>query len=260
MNGVDFTPAANQDSSHTTLIIAHRGDSRRAPENTLPAFSSALESGADMVELDYVHSLDGVPVVFHDKYLDRKTNAEQVFKRGSIRVDSIELSELRKLDAGSWFNKRFAETTIPTLAEALDVIQERSSTVIERKGGDPRTCVELLKEKRLIDSVVVQAFDWDYLAGCHSLAPELTLAALGEGTLTDEKLEQIENMGAKIVGWNYKNIGTAQIESIHRRGLKVWVYTVNDQGRAKHLSKAGIDGMITDVPSELVLAINHEDR
>ena len=72
---VDQTPAEKLTTARRVLIIAHRGDSKAAPENTLPAFRSALRAGADLVELDYYHSSDGVPVVFHDRELDRTTDA-----------------------------------------------------------------------------------------------------------------------------------------------------------------------------------------
>ena len=107
--------------------------------------------------------------------------------------------------------------------------------------------------RALIDKVVVQAFDWDYLTDCHNRSPELLLAALGEGELTDAKLDELQTTGATIVGWNYKSIGTPEIEAIHSRGLKAWVYTVNDPSRARLLHDAGIDGIITDVPSQLLL-------
>ena len=164
------------------LVIAHRGDSKVAPENTLPAFASAVKAGADLVELDYYHSADGVPVVCHDADLDRTTDATTLWGGTKLKLTAKNLSELKQLDAGSWFGKRFAGTRIPTLAEALDTIQAGSVTLVERKGGDPATCIELLNQKKMLEQVVVQSFDWDYLAECHRLAPKLALAALGNNS------------------------------------------------------------------------------
>ncbi len=161
------------------LIIAHRGDSKVCPENTLPAFSSAVQAGSDLVELDYYHSADGVPVVFHDGDLDRTTNACRLWGGTKIKLADKSLAELRGLDAGDWFDAKFAGTKIPTLDEALDMIQNGSMTLIERKDGDPQTCVDLLDKKKLRDQVVVQAFDWEFLAGCHKIAPDVVLGALG---------------------------------------------------------------------------------
>lgn len=161
------------------LVIAHRGDSRVAPENTLPAFASAVKAGADLVELDYLHSADGIPVVMHDSELDRTTNACQVFGGTKIPLARKTLAELGQLDAGSWFDARFQGTRLPRLDESLDTIQNGSMTLIERKEGDAATCVKLLEDKKLLDQVVVQAFDWNYLKDCHALAPGVVLGALG---------------------------------------------------------------------------------
>ena len=232
-----------------TLVIAHRGDSKVAPENTLPAFASAVKAGADMVELDYYHSADGVPVVFHDAELDRATDAVRLWGDQKIKIGSKSLAELKLLDAGSWFNANFAGTRIPTLDEALDTIQAGSLTLVERKGGEPATCIELLRQKKLLDQVVVQAFDWDYLAGCHQIAPDLVLAALGHKEFTPEKLDQIAKTGARIVGWEDKYTSAATIAAIHARGWKAWVWTVDDPRRIEQLVQAKVDGIITNRPA-----------
>ncbi|KKK67784.1 hypothetical protein LCGC14_2950600, partial [marine sediment metagenome] len=108
------TPAQNRVASERVLVIAHRGDSKVAPENTLPAFASAVKVGSDLVELDYYHWSDGVPVVFHDRELDRTTNARRVWGGSEIKLDTKTLFDLRRLDAGSWFGANFAGTPIPT--------------------------------------------------------------------------------------------------------------------------------------------------
>ena len=159
-----LSPARRLVEADRVLVIAHRGDSKAYPENTLPAFESAVRIGADMVELDYVHTSDGVPVVIHDATLDRTTNAAQLWQGQKIRVDSKTLAEVRPLDAGAWFGPAFAGTKLPTLEEALDAIQSGSTTLIERKEGDAKTCVDLLERKELVGEVVVQSFDWNFLA------------------------------------------------------------------------------------------------
>src|SRR5262245_14376533 len=89
--------AAHRVASSRVLVIAHRGDSKVAPENTLPAFESAVRAQADLVELDYFHSSDGVPVVFHDDTLDRTTNAVKLWRATKIKIESKPLTELRRL-------------------------------------------------------------------------------------------------------------------------------------------------------------------
>ena len=231
------------------LIVAHRGDSKVAPENTLPAFASAVAAGSDLVELDYLHSSDGVLVVFHDQDLDRTTNARALWGGRRIPLASKTLAQLRVLDAGAWFDAQFAGTRIPTLGEALDTIQAGSITLIERKAGDPATCVELIKRKDLLDRVVVQSFDWEYLEGCHKLAGSLAIAALGRKECTPEKLDKIAKTGACVVAWQDKHTNAGTIAAIHARGYKAWVWTVDDPARVAELVKAKIDGIITNRPA-----------
>lgn len=237
------------------LIIAHRGDSKLAPENTLPAFSSAVKAGADFVELDYYHSADGIPVVFHDGDLDRTTNAKALWGGSKIKLTSKSLAELETLDAGGWFSPKFAGTKIPTLSAALDTIQAGSMTLIERKGGEPATCVNMLRDRGLIDRVVVQAFDWDYLAGCRQASSELTLAALGDKELTAERLDQIGKTGATVVAWDEKSTDERTIAAIHARGWKAWVWTVDSPARVGQLVAAKIDGIITNRPAQTRAAV-----
>lgn len=247
----EFSSAANLVNTNRILVIAHRGDNKVAPENTLPAFQSAVDVGCDLVELDYVHTKDGVPLVIHDETLDRTTDARKLWGGRKIPVVSKTLAELAPLDAGSWFSPRFRGTRLPTLDQSLDVIQNGSVTLIERKEGDAKTCVELLRKKGLIDKVVVQAFDWDYLRGVHELAPEITLGALGHDELTDDKIAAVQKTGAAVVGWQQVELTAEGIARLHAAGYRVWAWTVDDLDRAKELAAAGIDGIITDLPAKV---------
>lgn len=238
-----------------TLVIAHRGASADAPENTLPAFRLALEAKADLVELDTHHSADDVPMVFHDKDLKRTTDAQAVFGKTRLRVAERTRAELERLDAGTWFDARFAGTRIPTLEEALDVIQRGSMTLVERKSGDAETLVALLRRKGLLDTVVVQSFDWDFLADCRRLAPDLLLGALGSRSLDDAKLTAVRACGAAVVGWNHKYITPDVVARVHAAGFKLWVYTVNDDVRAVALAAMGVDGIISDRPAAIRAAL-----
>lgn len=244
-----MTAAKKMVDQSRVLVIAHRGASAENPENTLPSFQAAGEAGPDLIELDYYHSKDGVPVVFHDKTLDRTTNAIELFAENEIPVESLPLKELKRLDAGAWFGAQFAGTTIPTLEEAIAVIQPRSMTLIERKHGDAETCVRLLDRLSLKDQVVVQSFDWDYLTDCRDLDATLVLGALGSDELTEEKIQAAIAIGARVVGWNAKHLTAENIQLAKQRGLRVWAYTVNDAERARELIKDGIDGIITDRPA-----------
>jgi glycerophosphoryl diester phosphodiesterase len=246
------TPSQKLVRSSRLLITAHRGNSSVAPENTLPAFQAALDAKSDLIELDYYHANDGVPVVIHDRILDRTTNAEDVLGKPKLLVTDFSSEELRKLDAGTWFEDKFAGAKLPTLAESLDLIQRGSVTLIERKGGDAATLVRLLEEKKLLDDVVVQAFDWQFVADCRKLAPRLALCTLSGKPANLDQLQAAAATGADVIVWDHEKIGREQIAQIHQLGKKAWVYTVDDPARAKQLIAAGIDGIITNKPAEII--------
>jgi glycerophosphoryl diester phosphodiesterase len=246
------TPARKLVESQRLLVIAHRGDSKLAPENTAPAFKSAVDAKADLVELDYHHTSDGVPIVIHDGTLDRTTDALLHWTGKKIAVRSKTLDELRALDAGAWFGKKFSGTKLSTLAEALDVIQAGSTTLIEHKAGDAKTCIELLDANKMRGTVVVQSFNWDFLVDCRQIAPDLTMAALGDKEITAERLDQIAPTGSQVVAWSEKYLDRKAIDSIHARGWKAWTYTVDSPDRAKQLIAAGLDGIITNVPRKML--------
>jgi glycerophosphoryl diester phosphodiesterase len=240
------------------LVIGHRGYNQFAPENTLPSFALAKAAGADLVELDYHHSKDGVPVVIHDAELDRTTDAVEKWGGQNLRVDSRTAEELRSLDAGRWFEAKFTGTRLPLLSEALDLIQAGGVTLIERKGGDPATLVQLLRRRNLVNKVVVQSFDWEFLQEFHQQEPRQILGALGppstrggkkltdaEKTLDAAWIAAAKKTGARVVGWN-RLLTRDAVDHAHRQALKVWVYTVNDAAQANALLDLGVDGLITD--------------
>ncbi|HVX14520.1 MAG TPA: glycerophosphodiester phosphodiesterase family protein [Pirellulales bacterium] len=233
------------------LILAHRGDSRVAPENTLPAFSSALELGVDLVELDYRHSADGVPVVFHDAELDRCSDACMLWGGERIVFTSRTWSELCRLDAGRWYGERFAGTRLTTLEDALRLICPRAGCMIERKGGDAETLVALIRRLGYVDRCVVTAFDWEFLARCRGLSSELLLGALGTEPLGAEHLAAAKEFGARVIGWDDGFVTREHIDLVHAHGLKAWVWTVDEPTRAAELAKWGVDGIISNVPGRM---------
>ncbi|MBK7998138.1 MAG: hypothetical protein IPK15_05250 [Verrucomicrobia bacterium] len=261
------SPAEKLLESPRPLVIAHRGYSAMAPENTLPAFERGVVSGADMVELDYHHSKDGQLVVLHDYTLDRTTDATNRWGGRGLNVADRTLAELRQLDAGKWFKHPQTGVALPTLNESLDVIQRGSVTLIERKAGDAAACVKLLNDRQLVNQVVVQAFDWDYLRDLHRLEPRQVLGALGppgtkdgkklsdaEKALSPAWLDEIKGLGAHAAVWN-KQVDAAALKAAHERELKVWVYTINDAAMAQQLFAAGVDGIITDNPAVIWKAL-----
>ena len=242
------------------VVIGHRGFAARAPENTLPSFTLALEAGAEVVELDYHATRDGVPVVIHDETLDRTTDAVARWGGEGIRVADRTAAEIRELDAGGWFGPGTPATHVPRLEEAISLIQGRAVAMLERKGGDAAATSRVLRQGGWIERAVVHSFDWDFLRELHRKEPGLVLGGLGppepgepgavatgQEALTCALVEVIHATGARIVGWN-RHVTVESVRHAHSLGMKVWVYTVNDPPLARRLLGQGVDGLISDDP------------
>jgi glycerophosphoryl diester phosphodiesterase len=255
--------------SSTPLLIGHRGCCALAPENTIPSFKLALEAGVDLIELDYHQSSDGVPMVIHDPTLDRTTNARKRWRRTRLRVKSKTARELSGLNAGTWFHSKYENASVPRLVDALEVICGAGAVaLIEHKSGDPETLVRILREKNLVNRVVVISFNWKFLRDLHELEPDQVLGALGppaylmngkrrrglSRSLTVSWVNQLTQTGASLVVWN-RHLPRPAIEHAHRLGLKVWVFTINEPHVARQLIGMGVHGIITNDPFQLASTV-----
>jgi len=233
------------------LVIAHRGDSAVAPENTLSAFRSAVREGAHYVELDARLSADGTLYVLHDKTVDRTTDSKTVLNREKVPLAQLPDRVINRLDAGTWFDPKFAGERVPTLTEALDVIQAGSYTLLERKDGGAEAYIRLLRDKHLVGRLVVQSFDWEFLEQMHKLEPRQPLGALGEKEMTDQKLAGLAATGAAVVAWQHEHLTPAMVSDLQGRGYKVWAWTADRPADWDRLVSAGINGIITNRPAQL---------
>lgn len=221
------------------LSIGHRGDSLFAPENTMAAFRSALPK-ADLVELDGQVSKDGVLVVVHDGSVDRTTD-------GSGNVAALTLSQLKSLDAGSWFSSQFSGERVPTLEEALACVIPSATPLIERKAGSAALYVSELRRLDAVGKVVLQAFDWNFLAAVRALEPGIRLGALGSGAFGVSTLTSITNAGATLVAWEKGGVTPEMLNLAQGAGLQVFVWTV-DGPEITHFIDLGVDGIISNDP------------
>ena len=259
-NSGSSSPALDRISIDRPLVICHRGYGAVAPENTLVSFELGLDAGADLIELDYRHSQDGVPVVIHDSTFDRTTNSLEVWGRRRVRVASKTAEKIRALDAGSWFGARFAGVGVPLLTEALDFILAGGGVpLVEHKSGDAAASAKLLREGGWINRVVLMSFDWSFLREFHEIEPGQVLGALGPAvSLADGRrasrfsrncgrgwLDELEKTGAAIVIWS-RRVSRDAIRLAHSRGLRVWVYTVDHPKLAVRVCGIGVDGIITN--------------
>jgi glycerophosphoryl diester phosphodiesterase len=230
-----------------TLVIAHRGASAYAPENTLPAFELAVRQGADMLELDVQRSADGVLVVFHDDTTERWDGRKRL-------MTSCTWAELQALDIGG--------EKVAALAEACAFARERSVRLnVEIKGlGIGAEVAQMLRDERVEDLVLISSFEAGALREVSAAGSRLPLAYLmGNDTYRpDVRLREgwpffaLRGVGA--VAWHPSSelpVLQRLIPLVRRAGYRVNVWTVDDVEVMRRLHALGVDGIITDMPDVL---------
>ncbi len=232
-------------------VIAHRGDSFHNPENTLSAFRSGINKGADLIELDSHATKDGVLITLHDNKLDRTTNAPRIFGRTDVLVSQMPWEQIKGLDAGSWKDPKFTGEPLPTLEDSLRVIQDGSVTLLERKSGSALAHTKLLERLGYTQSLVVQSFDWDFLAAMKTWLPSARLAALCGEEVTPERIADLKRARIPIAVWNHEKVNPEAVTLFREAGLEWWVYTLDEPEQWSRLVELGANGIITNKPGEL---------
>jgi len=238
--------AALREPGQPGVVVAHRGASTTAPENTLPAITAAADAHADYVEIDIRMSSDGVPVVIHDSTVDRTTD-------GTGAVSALTLAELQRLDAGSWFSEEYAGTRIPTLAQVLALTADaRLSIVIEYKGrwtpAAISTTVDQISAADLTGQVITQSFDEKTVENISTVAPDLFV-----GWLTD-RIDASIVRTAQRIGADAVNPRTTTLRGLaraHEAKLRVFVWTRDADRDWEDLTAMGVDGIMTNTPGAL---------
>jgi glycerophosphoryl diester phosphodiesterase len=234
------------------IVIAHRGASGYAPENTMAAFKKALELKADYIELDVQMTKDGELVVIHDTNVSRTTNSEG-------EVKDFTYQELKKLDAGKWFHMKFSGQRIPSLQEVISEFHGKLKLLIEIKNPNlyPNIAEVLaneLKKNNLHNlennEVIVQSFDFELLQRFNKFVPNVPL-----GLLVKYRVHGISNVQLKewstlvqYINPNKALVTKKLVKRIQSYQLKVMPYTVRDMKSIKGLLDAKVDGIVTDYP------------
>lgn len=262
----DRPEATGQVSAHRAdpVVVAHRGASGHAPENTLAAVDAAEALGVDWVENDVQRTRDGVLVVLHDTDLKRTTDVEQVFPdRAPWAVKDFTAAELAKLDAGSWFGAQFAGTRVPTLTQFLHRLERnRQKLLLEIKSpatypGIERDIIRTLGRTGWLDRshvrnrLVVQSFGADSVKRIHSLRPDVTTGFLGTPAVADLPsyaafTDQI-NPSYATIDADYV-AAVQRLKGAHGKRLRVNTWTVNKAADAVKARDLGVDGIITNFP------------
>jgi glycerophosphoryl diester phosphodiesterase len=241
-------------------VIAHRGAAGAAPENTLAAFRLAAAHGAPWVEFDVRQSADGRCVVFHDETLER------ICARPD-RIDETPLAVLNHLDAGSWFDPAFADQTIPTVEQALEVLTQLGrGVVIEIKdapGAEAGLAECVLKALAKLWPaslpVVVSSFEAKIVAQLRDRAPDLPGALIGRQFST-ALLNRAEELDCVSLHLRHDDLGRDSVARVKQLGLQLAVWSVEDPARADELWRWGVDAIITRRPDVIMAARQAYER
>ena len=239
-------------------VVAHRGYRAKYPENTIIAFEAAMAAEADMIELDVCLSRDRIPMVIHDKTLDRTTN-------GKGLVSAHTLAELKKLDAGSWFGEEFKGEAIPTLMELLLKIKGRITVNIEIKPESfeapaPRDAIEvqvceMVEKLEMVDSVIISSFEHLFFSRIERWYREQNKSATIR-TATLQETPLANNLAVTLCqrhnAYSYHPdecfVTHELIQLIQHKGFRIFPYTINTEERMEQLIKWGVSGIIVDEP------------
>jgi glycerophosphoryl diester phosphodiesterase len=233
------------------FIAAHRGDRAAAPENTVPAFESAVRSGSDFLETDVQLTADGYPVLMHDSTVDRTTN-------GAGNVADLTLAELRTLDAGSWYSEEFAGIQVPMFVEFLDILVASPdvTALVELKdewtADDVETLMGGIYFRGVQDRIVFAAFSPTTASALQEVAPAIPRVILRR-VLPVDPVEVAGRYGAIAIMTRASALEDRPdaVAQMHAAGLGVLLYTLNSEERWSEALSYGVDGIVTDEPSAL---------
>jgi glycerophosphoryl diester phosphodiesterase len=229
-------------------IIAHRGASGRAPENTMAAFRRAVELGAGFIETDLQLTRDARFVTLHDKTLDRTTNGHGLVQKQS-------LAELRQLDAGMWFDREFMGEKIPTLEEVLALAQERDVVFYleikyDAAWGMHHALVAALRSAENAARTIVISFDRSTLDSLRRLDAGMMMGLLIEDGTVDGVKTALE-VGARQLCPRANLVTAELVKKAHEVDLQIVPWTVNAPEEMRSLITLGVNGIMTDVPDRL---------
>jgi len=233
------------------IIIAHRGHSVGAPEQTLAAFRIALELGATMLEADVRRTADGALVLLHDRAVDRTTD-------GSGLIDELPLEVARALDAGGWFDPGFAGQRIPTLDELFDLAERYDADLcLEVKGeqhdqtaGLAIELAAVLRDRGRLDRDVLASFDHAALRKARVAVPGVRLAPdrLPERgpTSAEALIAQAHAIGAQIIQHHFADLDAETVAQTQAAGIEVWAWPATEQVDIERMAAWGVAGIMGD--------------
>jgi len=239
------------------VCVAHRGGLALAPENTLAGFANAVNLGCKWAELDVRASRDGALVVMHDSAVDRTTD-------GAGTVAELSLRQLKKLDAGVKFAKKFSGERIPTLDQALRAVRGKLNMLVEIKAKNiERQVAASLRKTRMDRNAIVICFDPEVLVRVKQAAGEVPTGLLLSLRAPKEPgplVSLARRLRASLMMPSHEGVTREFVEKAHNAGLPVITWTVNEARRMQALLGMGVDGIGTDRPDVLLKILARRRR
>jgi glycerophosphoryl diester phosphodiesterase len=236
------------------MVIAHRGASSYAPENTFAAFELAIRMGAHHIELDVEATNDGHIVVIHDDTVDRTTN-------GTGPVTGQSLAALQALDAGSWFGAQFSSERIPTFDEVLGRYKGRVHIHTEIKGRSTylsERTADLVRQHGMIDQVTITSFQKARLEEIRAYAPELPTGWL-LAEASDAVVAQARTIGVRQICPRADTVTTEMVSRLQAEGFAVRAWGVATEALMRQVVRSGADGATVNFPDKLLAYLSNSE-
>ncbi len=238
-----------------SIVIAHRGANKYAPQNTLPAFKKAIELGAEGFETDVHITKDGKIVLCHNYTIDETSN-------GKGEISSMTLEELKRYDYGSYFSKKFEGTEIPTIDEFLSFVETTDIKVLNIEIKSPKEnetaivseTIKAVKDHGLFDKLLISSFDPKLLVEAKQIDKKCKTGFLYSPnrlitlTMAWRPIEFAKSIGCDAVHPQFIFVNKKYIKNAHDKGIMVNPWTVNDPIIINKLLVAEADGIISDLP------------
>ncbi|WP_217586645.1 glycerophosphodiester phosphodiesterase [Lentibacillus saliphilus] len=233
-----------------TMIIAHRGASEQAPENTMPAFDLAWRMGSEGIETDVQLTKDNVPILIHDERINRTTNG-----RGYVK--DYTYHELIQLDSGQWFNPSFSGTKIITLEQFLNWIKDKplylnielKNNKIDYKGLE-LAVLELIAHYKVANRTTLSTFNPNSVNRLHKLNPTIDSALLLSKRKSSNLVQHAKALGANALHIKYRMLTPEIVEACRRESMALRVYTVNSSKHMLRCFQLGCTAIFTDIPDK----------
>jgi glycerophosphoryl diester phosphodiesterase len=226
-------------------VIGHRGAPSIAPENTFAGFDLALEIGVDALETDVQRTKDGKLVLFHDARIERTTN-------GRGRLQHMAWYELRGLDAGSWFHRRYAGERIALLTAFLQKYGRRIPIELEvKQAGIEQEVVGAVIEHNLLERITFTSFDFSTASHIKDLAPQANVGFL-TSSISEKTIARVRHAGITQFCPIARKVTKALVDKWRSQGLFIRAWGVKNIALMRQAISAGIDGMTVDFPDALL--------